>query len=483
MRYNKKHQKFLICIFIAVLLVMVSGMKPQKQSDASVENIFSIKLKKGLSTPVSSHILGFNIVYAYESDNIWKDGNMAGYLKDVNASLLRYPGGTVSSFYHWDKPTGEGWKDSWDTVSHVIPKNKADFMDIDEYISLALKTNATPLLGINMSSGRRWNRQADGINEALALMKYCKDKKFNVKYWFLDNEPYQPDSNGGGKSIEEYAALINAYSSAMKKYDPEIKIIVNWNSAFKNRVEDYKKLLAIAGKNIDIIDVHWYWSWSNPTFSKWISKTPMEVWSGGSYISEIKFFRQMVKDCGFPGIKLASLEWNVGPIKSNQLTPEQCALMQSEMLMQFMEGGLDMATFWPLHGSGTAVAARSFVNRKGFTPHPVFDIFKFLGKFQGCNLFDYEVIRAQSNVMILVATEPVEGTIRVCFLNKNTENVRVDIETDILKKMKSAESGKFILTDMGKGSKLLSDTPLKYSGKGISFEAPSTSITMLTFKK
>lgn len=191
----------------------------------------------------------------------------------------------------------------------------------------------------------------------------------------------------------------------------------------------------------------------------------------------------MVIDCGFPEIKLASLEWNVGPIKNNQLSPEQCALMQTEMLMQFMEGGLDMSTFWPLHGPGSAVAARSFVNRKSFTPHPVYDIFKFLGKFQGSSLYDYEIINKQPNVMVLVAAGQPEGTIRVCFLNKNSGNVKVEIESDIFKKMKTAESGSFILTDPGNERKLSTEVSVVNSANGISFDVPPVSVTMLSFKK
>ena len=328
MKNKMSHIRILLQIFFALVFLLLSNESicQEKADHSKDEGKYSIKVISDKKIPISSHLLGFNIVYAYESDSIWSDGKIEGYLKDVNASVMRYPGGTVCSFYHWNKLTGEGWKDSWDPVNPVTPKAKSEFMDLDEFISLSGRIKTTPLLGINMSSGRRWNRLDDGVKEALDLMKYCREKKFKVKYWFLDNEPYQKDSNGGSKTIEEYAGLVNLFATKMKEFDPGIKIIVNWNSAFRNQRDEYQKLLKIAGANIDIIDAHWYWSWNKPTFEKWLSKTPMAPFTGESYSTEIAYFRQMVRDFGYPNIQLASLEWNVGPIRGKTAYPGSVCL-------------------------------------------------------------------------------------------------------------------------------------------------------------
>jgi len=485
MKNKKNHQLNMRQVIIASLFLMpfIGSTCQEKPDPDNGGEKFSIKLIKDEKIQVSPNLLGFNIVYAYEADSIWSDGKIEGYLKDVYTSVMRYPGGTVSSYYHWNELTGEGWKDSWDPENPVKSKAESAFMDLNEFISLARKTGVTPLLGINMSSGWRWNRLEDGVREALELMKYCRDNNFNVKYWYLDNEPYQPDSNGGSKTIEEYAGLVNLFAARMKEFDPDIEIIVNWNSAFKNRNSEYQKLLSIAGNNIDIIDGHWYWSWSNPTFDKWLLNTPMQVWTGGSYLAEIEYFRQMVKEFGYPDIKLASLEWNVGPVKDNQLTSHQCALIQSEMLMQFMTGGLDMATFWPIQGAGTALAPRNFVNRNDRSAQPVYKIFKFLGKVQGGDIFKAEVITDLANVLYFVSADETGDNIRVCFLNKNMNNIRVDIETDLFEQMELIAANAFVLKNQGTGSDNLNVELLKHTGTGISFVSPYISLTMLTFKK
>ncbi len=450
---------------------------------AGDEATYSIKIDKNAKTQVSSLLLGFNIVYAYESDSIWRDGKIEGYLKDVKTSIIRYPGGTVSSYYHWNSLTGEGWKDSWDPQNPVRQKPESEFMDLDEYITLIKKTGITPLVGINMSSGRRWNRTGDGIREAVDLMKYCKGKGMNVKFWYLDNEPYQHDSNGGSKTIEEYAGMINQYVPRMKEFDPDIKVIVNWKSAIRNYRDDYRKLLTISGKHIDIIDVHWYWSWYKPTFEKWLENTPMEVRTGNNYLEEINYFQLMASEFGYPGIQLASLEWNVGPIREKQLAPPQCALIQAEMMMQFIMGGLDMATFWPIQGAGEALTTRSFVRRTDRTAQPDYEIFKFLGKMQGGDMLKYVVTVSQPNVLSLVAQDKDGGTIRICFLNKNKGDVSVNIKSDLFIKMKLDEASIFVLSEQGNGNGIIPVKLSKQIGSEISFTAPDISLTMLSFEK
>ena len=469
---------------VLLLLLLSSEADCKVQQDVPESgDTYSVRLITEEKEPISRHLMGFNAVYAYEADSVWSDGKVEGYLKDVNTSVMRYPAGTVCSFYHWDKPTGEGWKDSWDPNNKVMPKPKSEYMDLDEFIALAQRSNITPLLGINMSSGWRWNRIEEGIQEALALIAYCRTKNFNVKYWYLDNEPYQHDSNGGSKTIEEYAGLVNQFASRMKAFKPDIKIIVNWNSAFKKRRDEYQKLLSIAGANIDIIDGHWYWSWNKPTYEKWLEKTPMQVWTGGSYMSEIAYFRQMVKDFGYPDIKLASLEWNVGPIKEKQLTPHQCALIQSEMMMQFILGGLDMATFWPLQGVGDALTTRSFVRRSDRTAQPAYHIFQYLGKIQGCSLIKSESISSEPNILDFVALDGSENIVRVCLLNKNGTGIRAHFSSDIFMNRKLINATAFVLKTKGNGSAMQAIKLSEHNGSGISFNAPGTSLTMLTFEK
>jgi len=445
---------------------------------------YSITPDKTKTSPVSDKLMGFNLVYPHEKNAIWQDGKIAGYLKDVKVAFLRYPGGTVTSFYHWNAPTGEGWKDSWDPENPVVAKASSEFMNIDEYITLVKSTGATPLVGINISSGRRWNRSNDGTTEALALMQYCRNKNFEVKYWFLDNEPYQHDSNGGAKTPEEYAGLINMYAPLMKAFDPDIKIIVNWNAGFKNKRSEYEKLIRLAGANIDVIDVHWYWNWNNPSWESWLEKTPMEQWTGDTYTEDIAYFRQMVKDLGFPGIKLASLEWNSGPPKAGTFTTGRSALTQSEMMMQFISGGLDMAAFWPIHWPDESFLVRSFVNTATNTANPNYGLFKFFGKMQGGQLIGSQITQTCNGMVSIMVKDPITQTVRIGILNKNSKDIVTEFRMEQFPELKFKEAQSFTLNSDGSNFSLASMALLKSDKSTLTkFISKGISLTLLTFEK
>ncbi|MDX9882942.1 MAG: hypothetical protein RBS73_12840 [Prolixibacteraceae bacterium] len=487
-------KKFASIVYLPLLAMLLSSSfvaqcgkeeVPGKEDEKEpvIESEYAISPDKSKTNPVSAKLMGFNLIYPHEKNAIWQDGKIAGYLKDINVAFLRYPGGTVCSYYHWNALTGEGWKDGWDTANPVPQKSSSEFMDIDEYMALVKTTGATPLVGINMSSGWRWNRQEDGIKEALALMQYCKDKNFDVEYWYLDNEPYQHDSNGGSKTPEEYAALINTYVPAMKAFSPNIKIVANWNAGFKNKRTEYEKLIRAAGSNIDIIDAHWYWSWSDTSWEKWFEKTPLQQWTGFTYESDIQYFRQMVAELGFPDIKLASFEWNTGPTKvGTTLTASRAAFVHAEMMMQYISGGLDYAVFWPIHWPDEASKVRSFVNTSTNAANPNYLLFKFLGKMQGGNYIGAQMVKSKEK-MVSIAVQN-QKTIRICVLNKNDKDVVTDIGLNQFPGMKFKEAQVYTVNNDGSNHSLNKISLLKSDKAEVAkFLSKGISLTMLTFEE
>ncbi len=479
-----------ISVFPGIFLVLASlfSVKCTQAEDGDTnkkpvrEGEYVIAPDQHSSSVVSDKLMGFNLVYPHEKNSIWQDGKIAGYLKDVNVGFLRYPGGTVCSYYHWNALTGEGWKDSWDKENPVMPKQPSEFMDMDEYMALVKATGATPLVGINMSSGRRWNKNEDGLLEAIALMQYCRDKNFKVEYWYLDNEPYQHDSNGGAKTPEEYAQLINVYAEAMKSFDPDIKLVANWNAGFKNKRADYERLIRLAGANIDVIDVHWYWNWSDPSWEKWLEKTPMEQWTGESYAEDIAYFRQMVTGMGYPHMELASFEWNSGPLKPGSFTASRSALTQAEMMMQFIAGGLDYAVFWPVHWPNESTLVRSFVNPVTRDANPNYHLFQFLGKMQGGELLPVQIIKPGQNMVTIAVRDAGQKILRIAVLNKAGKDVVTDIQMNLFPGMKLKEGREYTVvvdgTDYAMREAEILDPDLSGATRFLSHRI---SITMLTF--
>ncbi len=400
---------------------------------------------------VSDRLIGYNVVYAKNPDKLWDSGVLVRGIRATNPGFLRYPGGTVVTYFHWKNPTGNGWEDSWDPT-YDLRRNLDDsqFMDVDEYFELLKKTGAEPLMGINVNSGFVWNRLEEGIQEALDLMQYCKDKGVKVKYWYLGNEPYMHDCNGGEHTVAEYAEMINAFAPRMKAFDPDIRIVANWRQVFRKRDGQYEELFRLAGKNIDVIDVHWYCMWAKASWDLWLSKNPVGVDTGHSYMSEIEWFRETAARCGYPDMKLASLEWNVGPgrkAEGKSMNAAQCALVASEMMMQFIEGGLDMATMWPLFWDSDRYSKRPFFDRRTGRLNPVSDILKEFGGYQGLNLVDSEFAGLNERVRSVAVHDSQRGRTYVCLLNKNGNPLEIAFDGDAVRGCHVRKMSVFSMSD------------------------------------
>lgn len=398
---------------------------------------------------ISPDLFGYNIVYAETPDGVWENGTIKKFTKETNTSFIRYPGGTVVTFWHWKEPTGNGWNDSWDPTHNISNKPNSEFMDIDEYLSLIQELNINPMIGVNINSGHKYNRMEEGIKDALDLMDYCADKGINVEYWYLGNEPYMHDCNGGPLTVEEYALLINIYADAMREKNPSIKLIANWLANFYQKEEDYIELLKLAGHNIDIIDVHHYWDWNSASWERWLQKTPIGLWTGQTFIDNIKKFREIAVENDYPDIQLATLEWNAGPGKSNEvkLSAAQNAFIQGEMMMQFMLGGMDIATFWPLFWKSGQFNERGIYdfNREILNPNAM--LLAELSKFSGNNYFNTHTVGNNSNMIHILSEDPLTKVLRGCVLNKNSEISNLTVTKPALSAYNKYSIVEYHLTD------------------------------------
>ena len=407
--------------------------------DAKV-NIFGTKK----SHTISPMIQGHGLSYSVEKDFIYSDDSMAQLYKDVGAGFLRWPGGTPTTMYHWND-LAAGWVDNWNPN---YPKSwdpaPADYMDLDEYVTLSTVAGTEPMLGINMSSGMEWGREADGLNEAVALVKYCQENNFDVKCFYLDNEPYH-DGNGYNKDLRgdgghwtatSYAEKFNMYADSIRKYIPDAKLFANWKDQFKSNASDYKELLTIAGHNIDYVDAHYYWKWGTSNWNEWKAKTPIEYetqwYNGGSYVEEIASFNNIALSSGHPDVKVAVLEWNIAPGDHNtnpDHTAFMTALMQSEMQMQFMQAGVEYASMWTSQWANSSTAEfQQLVNSDDdYKPSPTAAFFKLYK-----NALNGVLLESNTVVDNLLVTSVLKGEnkIFVYLLNKNDEPTLLDFHLD-----------------------------------------------------
>lgn len=153
-------------------------------------------------------------------------------VKDLNVSLVRYPGGNFLSGYNWKD--GIGPKDKrpvrLDRAWHTIESNQ---IGIDDFYDWSKKAGTQILGAVNMGTGTP--------QDAGDLVEYCNfpsgtywsdlriqnghKEPYNIKYWCIGNEmdgPWQIchlDANDYGKKAREAAKI-------MKWTDDSIKVVV-----------------------------------------------------------------------------------------------------------------------------------------------------------------------------------------------------------------------------------------------------------------
>jgi alpha-L-arabinofuranosidase len=424
---------------------------------------------------------------------------MAGYLRKLKSGLLRYPGGCETSKFHWEHPYVHWNEDLWDP--NVNPNNyppDSRYMDTDDYIQRCRAVGVEPMIGVNIQSGKKHDRVAHSINEAVRWVRYCKDRNYNVKYWYLDNEPYYAH-NSAAMRAREYAGYIKQFVPAMRAVDPDIKVIIGWENklSVERYWDDWEYIIEEAGAYFDIADVHWYWAWGYATWDLWLNENPMTVreWCGDcpdqkyygpSYVEDIKGFYDKIKDVNGISydIKLAALEWNIAPVKDGRFSQFQHALMQAEMLGQFIEGGLHMACMWPLTWGGDLYGDfRTVLDQQNHKPTPSFYVFKLYSNALGQKFVASATNQAHVRPVGVLSTDG--STLRVYLLHKSGEGRSLRLEVGINGfTAATAEAISLTAAELSSASAGLQKLPIQAADKGKwKCALPPHSLTMLTFHK
>ncbi len=403
---------------------------------------------------VNPAFLGINLSYFNTTDEIWASYGLRAKLKTANIGALRYPGGEETSFFHWKNPGVNGYEDCWQDPSvhgtspgrgrfqttWVAPEKwdtNENFMNFDEFMKTCIAIGAEPIVGLNLSSGKKHNRRADGINEALDWMRYCKQKGYEVTYWFLDNEPWHHEA-AETFSNEEYAEEVLAYGTAIKKKFPSARLIVNPTSAsniYADRIEQFMK---IAGPVVDYIDVHWYWAWGKGSLEHWLANTPLtneDKWKKGSdirtYAEDVALIKSASAKAGFPDIGIAALEWNIAPSDWSQTFNQSLtAIIQAELLLGFAANNVEITCLWPLVWQTSREVwseQDSFpsivTSDPPFNPTLSSDMFRMLSAIPGETLV--KVATKQDNVVVLATAD------QLYIVNKSALRRKVTVDFDV----------------------------------------------------
>jgi alpha-L-arabinofuranosidase len=383
---------------------------------------------------ISPYITGLGLAYHNETDVFVKEFKAAETFRTLGIGALRYPGGHKTSSFHWEEPWYPVYTDKYDPdlsnrlqrlglTEEQLPTVNANYMDLDEFLKLAQASGAEPLVGINIKTGQLYDREADQTAETLRMFRHIKERGYRVTWYYIDNEVgHTPHKKP--MTIPEYAGYINRLVPELRKIQPNAKFIVNiMGTPFSDKNVE---LMRLAGKNYDAIDTHHYWNWGKASWQEYLAQRPL-VKSGDTLYEMAEKFRVERDKLGLDHIRLMSLEWSAGPVAEGEtLSAYQCALIESEMMGQFIQGDYRATTMWPFQWkiSGRIYPGRVFVDQNGKATKPIKDVFRLYSR---CRDAAYVPAISASTDIVAHAAISDAGIVYTYLLNKSPETKSITL--------------------------------------------------------
>jgi len=188
--------------------------------------------------------------------------------KDLGISLIRFPGGIFSDYYHWRD--GIGPQSSRPVRDHYADDGKSkNVFGTDEIAQFARATGAELLLQVNIVTGTpeeaaEWVNYVNRPDHPERARNGSKES-YRVKYWEIGNEQYGKSDNPkiakSSLTPEEYASRYTRFAAAMKKADPSIVLVgvggYNTGKYLGVSNNDWNRvLLQRAASSMDYLAVH-----------------------------------------------------------------------------------------------------------------------------------------------------------------------------------------------------------------------------------
>ena len=238
--------------------------------------------------------------------------------RELNIPIVRYPGGSFVSNYFWEDGIGPK-EERRKRMDLVWGASEPNTFGLDEFMAWADLAGTKPLMAVNL--GTR------GIQDALNILEYCNvegntlysDKRiqnghkapYKVEKWCLGNEMDGPWETGQ-KVPFEYGRLCAQIGRAMKRVDPDVKLVACGSSGmFMPTFGSWEAgVLDECYDEVDYISLHSYY--------KVRRDDPMNYFAQNLEMDQ--YIRQVVAACdyirakkkGKKDIMLSFDEWGVG---------------------------------------------------------------------------------------------------------------------------------------------------------------------------
>ena len=226
-------------------------------------------------------------------------------LRDLTPPFIRWPGGSFASTYKWKD--GIGPHVSRRYHPNMVWGGYSDYYGFgtEEFLGLCRKLNSEPLIVLPATS-----TDPEQVQYAIDWVHYLNDpvttewgrlrasnghpEPYHVRHFQIDNEPMN-----FGVTPEHYAEIVNVYGSRLRAVAPEARIVACGQKR-SNDMAWSEKVIALAGKNFDILGVHNY-EYEPESYETGLRRIR-------EYLSKL---RDYIRASAYPQIKMGVLEWNL----------------------------------------------------------------------------------------------------------------------------------------------------------------------------
>lgn len=231
-------------------------------------------------------------------------------LREMNAPIVRWPGGCFASAYHWKKAVGPNRTPAYDKAWKVEDPNT---FGTNEFIAWCREIGAEPYICTNAGSGTP--------EEMSDWVEYCNLKEegeysrlraahgypepHGVKYWSIGNENYGV-WEVGAKTVAEWPNFVLESAKMMRFTDPGIRLFA---PALSNR--DWTlPLLERAGEWLDYVSIHGYFDplWHVNNVSPYVACIMRSEQPEKQILDTIAILREAKLE---GRVKIAYDEWNL----------------------------------------------------------------------------------------------------------------------------------------------------------------------------
>jgi alpha-N-arabinofuranosidase len=457
------------------------------------------------------------------SDNKGFRKDVMQAVKELNPTIIRYPGGNFVSNYNW--LDGVGPKEEriprLELAWYTLEPNK---FGTNEFIGYCKAIGSEPYFAVNMGTGtieeaRRWVEYCnvkEGPFYAELRKKHGYPEPHNIKYWSLGNEmdgPWQM----GHMNAEDYAKKAKEAAKLMVRTSPDIKLIAAGSSNYRENADPDHWNQTILHELRDVIDyiaLHIYVGNPDSNYYNFIS-TPLVLEQRTKIVKGmIEKEMQKANRANRDPIYIAWDEYNVwyrarrgAAARGKNALEERYNLEDALVVAGFLNAFIRNADVVKMANMAQLVnvIAPIFTNENGMFRQTIFYPLQLfannvygtsLDVFVDCKTYDTgkfflglgETTTQQSKVPFLdVSATYRDGEVMICVVNRNKDEA---IVTDIVCQQ-GIFNGSFSVNEVnGPGIKSINDfakeniktvdkAPLNVKGSKFTYTFPPHSVTLL----